>query len=145
MRVLIGCLAAHQLLAHVVPSPWWLPDLTLIGLVLSVGKAPQRWAVLSLTVGCFAMLWMARWAGAIFLGYLLCGWAVGTLARWWDTADARIQGCLVLAAGAAMTLGLLWLDHLWSLPVLGLALARVLVTGGCTPLVRRLVDTKARR
>lgn len=140
MTVLIGCLASHQLLAHVIPSPWWLPDLTLIGLVLSVGKAPRQWPALSVAAGCFTILWMARFPGHVFLGYLMCGWAVGALARRWDTADARIQWCLVLAAGAAMTLGLIWLDNLWSLPVLGLALARVVVTGCCAPIVRHLVD-----
>ena len=140
MRVLIGCVVVHAVLASVVPSPWWLPDVTLIGLVLAVGETPGQWPVLSGVAGLFTILWTARFPGHVFLSYLICGWAIGALAHRWDADDIRVQSCLVMATSTAVTLGLVWFDHLWSLPVAGLAGARVAVTGCCVPLVRCLRD-----
>ena len=40
MRLLAACWLTHALLAQAIPSPWWVPDVTLVGLVLSVTRSP---------------------------------------------------------------------------------------------------------
>jgi hypothetical protein len=137
MLILAGCLVAHALIALVVPSSWWVPDLTLVGLVLTVGKAPSQWCLLSGMAGLFTVAWAVRSSGPILVGYLLLGWIVHVLARHWDATDLRVQCLMSGIASLVMTFGALWLSGLWSLPLLGLASAHVAMTGLSVPLVWR--------
>lgn len=123
-----GCLLTHLFLASLVTSPWWVPDLTLVGLVVTVARAPHRWAVLSGLAGLFMAVWAIRFAQQIFLGYLVTGWAVHALCRQWDLTDRRVQWLVVGIASLAMTFGALWLDGLWSPALMGLAMTRVALT-----------------
>ena len=129
MSILAWCLVAHALLARLIASPWWVPDLTLVGLVLGVSLRPRRWLMASVMAGLFMMLGAVRFPVQIFLGYLLCGTIVQFAAQRWDTTDGRIQGCVVIVLSTLMTLGLLGLERLWSWPLLAFAALRVAVTG----------------
>jgi len=128
MGMLLGCLMAHSLLAASVPSPWWVPNLTLAGLVLAIGRSSRRWLILSGVAGLWTAMWAVRFPEAVFLGYLGCGWLAQELSRRWDMAEARVQSGLVGMASLLMTVGTLWLEGLWSVPLLGLAGVHVAVT-----------------
>ena len=138
MALLIGCVVTHALLAHLIASPWWLPDLTLVGLVLAVGRRPAQWLIASLVAALLPVVSAVRFSGQLFSAYLVCGWLVQLVGRRWDAADGRVQGAMVLMATAALTLGAIWLEDLWSLPLLGSAGLRVAATGLCVPLIQRL-------
>ena len=138
MSILAWCLVAHALLARLIASPWWVPDLTLVGLVLGVSLRPRHWLMASVVAGLFMMLGAVRFPAQVFLGYVLCGTLVQLSAQRWDTTDGRIQGCVVLILSAFMTLGLLGLERLWSWPLLAFAAVRVAVTGLSLPCVRSL-------
>ncbi|MDP3722836.1 MAG: hypothetical protein Q8R91_04990 [Candidatus Omnitrophota bacterium] len=139
MRVLLICLAAHVVAAQGCPFPWWVPDLTVVGLVVSVGDAPARWLGRSTLAGFWAAIWAIRFPVVILMGLLAVGWAVRLLARQWDVADPRLQALVVSVAGVVMGCGALCLDGLWSVPLLGLVGARAAVTTITVPLARRLL------
>ena len=139
MLILVGCLVAHGLLADIVPSPWWVPDVTLVGLVLAIGRLPRHWLLFSATAGISMMAWAVRFPQPVFVGYLGFGGVVRLLARQVDANDLRVQCFTAGLASAALSLGALWLDGLWSFSLLGLASGRVLLTAMAVPLARRLL------
>jgi hypothetical protein len=136
MGLLVGCLIAHALLADMIPWPWWVPNLTVLGLVLAIGKAPGRWLGLSGLAGGWTVVWAVRVPGLLLIGYLVMGWIVQGLARRWDTTEVRSQYGLVGMASFLMTVWVLWLDNLWSFPLFGLAGAHIAVTCAALPLLR---------
>jgi len=136
MGVLLGCLLAHALVAQLIPWPWWVPDITLVGLVLAVGRSPGQWLALSGLSGLWTVVWAVRFQGAVFIGYLALGWAVQALTRRWDATEVRVQAAMVAMASLFMTAGALWLDELWSWPLLGLAGAHVVMTCVTLPIAR---------
>lgn len=136
MNVLVGSLLMHVVLAQVVPSPWWVPDVALAGCVLVVSAAPKRWAPLSAVPAVAMMPWLTRATLPLGLGYLMCGAMVRLAATRWDVADARVQLTLVVVASTFMTLGAMALAGLCSLPVVGLAVLHVGLTALCVPLIR---------
>lgn len=142
MRLLIGCLLAHVVIAELVPSSWWVPDLTLIGLVLSVGERPERWLVGSALAGLATMVWAIRFPVPVSVGYLAFGWAVQAAARQWDATDERVQYLLVLVASVLFTFGALWLHDRWTFMLVGLALVRVVMTCSALPLVRGVFNSR---
>ncbi len=144
MALLIGCVVTHALLAHLIASPWWLPDLTLVGLVLAVGQRPAQWLVASLVAALLTVLSAVRFSGQLFSAYLLCGWFVQLVGNRWDATDVRVQGVAALMASALLTFGAIWFENLWSPPLLGLALAHVAITGLCVPTVRWLLMSSFR-
>ena len=129
MLVLVAYLAAHALIAQIVPSPWWVPDLTLVGLIFTVARSPRHWLALSVLAGLFTLAGTVRFPGPIFMSYLVLGWIVQWLAGHWDVTDARVQYFMTGLASLAMTFGALWLDGLWSWPLVGLASVHVALTG----------------
>ncbi len=135
----IGCLVAHVIAAGVLASPWMVPDLTLIGLVLVVMRAPHRWLLPSVAAGLSAVVWAIRSSSPIFVSYVLIGWLSQRIATQWDVADLRVQWLFVGVASTAVTFGLIWLDDLWSWPVIGLGLMRTAFTMLSVPLVRALM------
>ena len=143
MRVLATCLIVHVLLAGIIPSSWWVPDVTLVGLILAIARAPRQWLVCPGLAGVLMMAWAVRYPQLILIGYLGLGGAVRLLARQWDTNDLRVQYVTVSSASLLMSLGTLWLDDLWSLPLLGLVGARMLVTTMTLPLIRRLLERRS--
>ena len=138
MVVLLGCLAAHVAMAGLLPSPWWVPDLTLVGLILAISRTPHRWMLLSGSAGLLTAVWAVRFPHVVLVGSLGLGWIVRTLAKQWDITDVRLQRLLVAAASLLTTFGWLWLEGLWSLPVVAFAAMRVLMTSVSVSIVRRV-------
>ena len=134
-------LVAHVVVAGVVPSPWWTPNLTLVGLVLAIIQTPTRWLTFSGLAGLWMVVWAIRFPVPLLMSYLLLGWVAQLLARHWDTTDLRVQ-CMMVGVGALLTtLEVLWLDDLWSLPLLGWASVQVIVTVLAVPCARYLRET----
>jgi hypothetical protein len=128
MMILLGFLLAHAVLAQAPVSPWWVPDLTLVGMVLAIGRHPERWAVWAVMAAGWAMVWAIRMPWLVGLSYLGSGWGVRGLCRAWETSDVRMQSLATGAASLVLTAVLLWTDRLWSLPVAGLAVGRMGMT-----------------
>ncbi len=137
MRKLMSCLIAHQVLAGLVSSPWWVPDLTLAGLILTVARQPARWVLGASLAGVFISAWAIRFSGPIFLSYVFLGWGVQMLAKHWDVTDRRVQNLVGALASLLMTVGLVWLDGVWSLPIVGLAIVQVAMTTLSLVILRR--------
>ena len=138
LRMLVISLMAHVVVAGVVPSPWWTPNLTLVGAILAITHAPTRWFTFSGLAGLWMMVWAIRFPAPVLMSYLLLGWIAQLLARHWDTTDLRVQ-CVMVGVGSLLTtLELLWLDDLWSLPLLGWVSVQVMVTALALPCTRYL-------
>ena len=140
MLFLAGCWLAHAMFAGLIPSPWWVPDLTLAGLVLAVGRAPSRWLILSGAAGLFTIVWAVRFPLQILIAYLVVGGVMRTLTRAWDAADSRVQSLTAGVASLAMTFGALWLDGLWSMAHLGLAGVHAAVTALAVLVMQRALQ-----
>ena len=138
--LLASCMIAHAALAMMSPSPWWVPDLTLVGLVLSVARFPSRWLALSGTAGLLTMAWAVRSFSPMFAGYLLIGWATRLAGCRWDVTDLRIESWLAGGGSLLLTLGAFWLDDQWSLVLLFLMVIRTALTCGAVALVHHLAD-----
>ena len=143
MWLLLGALAAQAILVSAIPSPWWVPDLTLVGLVLAVARMPSRWLLFSVVAGVFTMAWAVRFPNQLFLFYVALGWGVRVLGRQWDATDLRVQVGMVGLAGALLSLGALWLDARSSLSLLELSMAHVAMTVLAVPCLRRLFERRA--
>ncbi len=139
MMLLVLCLLAQACLARAMASPWWVPDLTVIGLLLAVTRAPHRWLPLSLVAGAATILWTDRFASAILLGSVGFGWVLQALATRWDMNEWRAQSALAALVSLLMALGALWLDNTWSLVLAGLLVARMLLTALAVPVARRVL------
>jgi hypothetical protein len=126
--IFLFCVVAHVVMDGVIPSSWWVPDLTLVGLVVATARAPARWLLWSGLAGLVVSVWAARFAAAVFGGYLILGWGLRALAKRWDTTDLRLE-CLLVAGGVfVLTAGLAWLDGAWSPLLFGLVMGRAAMT-----------------
>jgi hypothetical protein len=126
--IFVACLLAHDALALLLP-PWWVPDLTLVGLVTAAAWTRPRWAGYALAAAWFASLWAVRSAELIFLGYFAVGWAAQRLAGLLDTRDPRVYALLVMGAGVLLAGLSLWAQPEVSLTLCALGLLRVGLTG----------------
>lgn len=130
MATLAGCLLAHAVLAQAPIAAWWVPDLTLVGMVLVIGRAPARWPLWAGMAALWAMLWAIRMPWLVGVSYLGCGWGVRRLCDAWETTDLRLQGLMIGLASLLITIVLLWIDRLWSLPMAAWTVVHVGVTAG---------------
>ena len=137
MLRLLAFITAHALLARVVPVPWGVPNLTLIGLVQASGSAPRRWLPFSLIAGCSAAMWAARAAGPLLLSYLLIGALMKGISGQLDTLEPRAQALLAAGLCVPLTAGWVWLDGHWSWTLAGWSLAHMMLTGAAALLLRR--------
>ena len=139
MGIVISCHLLHLIGAGISPSPWWVPNATLIGLVIAVTAKPRRWLENSLLAGLLMTVWAIR-TGWLFLPeYLLIGWIVRLTTIEWDVMDLRVQGSLLSAMACVLTLLHIWFENQWSSASVGLGLLHVASTLICLPLLRRLV------
>ncbi len=130
------CVAAHVVLVQIVGSPWWVPNLTLVGLVLSVAAFPSRWFWLSAIAGWVMMLWTIRYSGLVMATFLVVGWVVRVLARHWDVTNVHVQRWVVGGASVVIAGGALWSEQLWSLWLLGALCVHVVLTIAAVSLLR---------
>jgi hypothetical protein len=138
MSTLVMCLVIHLTLAMAVPSPWVVPNLTLIGLVLAVSRTPRRWAAYALLVGVVAMLSAVRAPSAAFFGYVAAGAACRAVSLQWDANDRRVQWVVTGVVDFLLTLSALWLEGVWSVRLTAAGLLRAGVSVLCLHLVQAL-------
>lgn len=128
--LLFGCsVLLTSALSRYAPTPWLVPDLALISLVIGMTHWARRldgpWLLASAMMGIMA----PRHPLAVCLGYLLVGEGIAWVMKRWDS---RARGVLLvlLAAGETLLVGWWWcVDRMtptWAM--LGWAMARVLIT-----------------
>lgn len=137
MRMLLGCLMLHALLAAMAPSPWWVPNLTLVGLVMAIRREPRRWPIASAVAGFFTVAWAVRFPLQLLAGFLGLGALVRWLSTQWDLDDPRVQDAVVACGSGVTSAGLLWLDGLWSPMLAGWVVVHTAVTVLAARLMRR--------
>lgn len=126
---LAAYLVVQQLAVMISPSPWWIPDITAIGLVVTVGRPRAGWLGLSLFAGCVAMALAVRFAGAVLVWYVALGWLVHRLRRHWDASDVRVQSLVAGVSSLVMVLAMLGMGRIGSLSLLWWVVARAALTG----------------
>ncbi len=126
-------------LTTALPSPWWVPDLVLVAMVLVITRRREDWVLAAAAAALWHALWAARVAAHLALAYLLTGWVVRLIAGHVDTQDWRVQIALAAAGCGLVTFGALWIEGRWSVGLLGLAIMRTLVTGGAVAVMRGLI------
>ncbi len=142
MRLLV-CLAVHALVAGVVPSPWAVPNLTLVGVVVCVTQSPRQWLLIASTAGLVVMAGSIRVPGPVFVSYLVVGAVLRRLIVRWDAADLRVQVLVTGIAAGLLVVSALWLEDLWSVPLMVRGLGHVALTVGSLVVVRRLLGQSA--
>ena len=135
--VLVGCFAAQLLLARVLPSPWWVPDLLAAGLVVAILRAPSWWMAFSAFAASGTVLWSVRHGAALFMAWVALGGMVRLLIDRWDIEELRVQMVVVGLASLVLMAGSAWLDEVWSLELAGWMALRAVLTALVLPMVRR--------
>jgi hypothetical protein len=138
LPLMLSCAVAHAAFAMASPDVWMAPNLTVIGLVLSVARSPSHWPAIGVLAALCTMIWAVRFAGVIAAGCLAAAWGVSWVARQWDAADERVQGALVLLASGALSGSALWMHGLWSFALAGVVVMHTALTYGAFLIVRRL-------
>lgn len=140
MIALVGCLVFQAVLASVLPSPWWVPDLASIGLVLAIAAVPHRWLAYAGVAAAAMLAWTIRWAPPSLALVFLAAWSVRTAARRWDAADPRVQVALIIGVSSVLTLAALWSESLMRVATLwGWAGLRLILTVLTACAVARIV------
>lgn len=143
--VLLVCLLLHVALSTIISSPWWVPDLTLVGLMLAIFASPRAWLWYAAVAGLATMVWAVRFPLPIVMSYLIVGMIAQLLTRQWDATDVRVQSLVVSAGSLLMTAGLLWLDNRISFRLAGLVMIHVVMTGFSALIIRRFFPWHTRR
>ena len=138
MGPLVICLLVHHVAVQLVPSPWICPDFTTLGLVLTIARRPSSWWLASIVTGLWLMVWAIRFPVWVALASFGCGAFIRAAAGPWDLADSRVQGLVVSAASAGLTVTGLWLDAHLSPLLLGMAALRVALTVLSLPLAQAI-------
>ena len=122
-----------------LPSPWFVPDLTLLGMAVLILRLPEHPFAPAWLAGVAAMTLAGRHPLWVGLAYLAAGVAVKWMARQWEVTEpfrerlviGIAQGGLLilLASTGPVTVGLIVMAGLQ----VGLTLL-------CLPLMRAFVD-----
>lgn len=126
--ILAGGIGLHWMLADLLVSSWWVPDLTLLAVILVVIASPTRWWLAASLAGLATMCRMAHCPAAALLWYGGLGLALRMCAAVWNLADQRILGSVVGLAEALWVGLLLWVQDGWHLAVLPPAAVHVALT-----------------
>lgn len=123
-----------------VGSPWVVPDLILISMILAMAKVPEDPPMSpGLWGAVLAMVATLHEPVAVGLAYLGAAWLVRRLAFRLDLADPTIQ-LMIVGIGEAFLLGVwLMLDSRLRVGMVTLFVVRLGMTVGCVPMMRRLV------
>ena len=138
MRLLIGCAMAQYVLALCSPSPWWVPDLVLVALILGVTRTPAKWLNLSICAGLLQALSAARHPAVLFVVDVLIGGLIWLAPRLADMSTGQLQRAAIGLSSIFMMGMMCWLDELWSVVLLGLLLWRLSLTLLSAELVRQV-------
>ena len=141
--LVIGFLAAHFTLAQLLPTPWWTPNLTVIGLLFATVRKPQHWWLWAALCGTGLALgmvrfpvWMIAASAALAYGFQWC------TRRWNANEDWHVQALMVLAGTLGMMLFLFWLDGAWSLKLLRPLAEHLAATLAAYVVARRIVAVR---
>ena len=135
--ILIGCFALQLLLARVMPSPWWVPDLLAAGLVVAILRVPSWWMIFSAFAACGTVLWSVRHTAPLFMMWILLGGALRLLIDRWDIEALRVQMVAVGVVSLAIMAGSAWMDDVWSLELAGWMALRAILTALVLPMMRQ--------
>jgi hypothetical protein len=140
----IGSLAVQWLLCGVA-SPWWVPDVTLVAVMLVIASAPDGWWLPSAIAGLLTMGWMIQAPALPLVWYLALGLGVSLGSGFWDLGDRRIQLVAIgIAEGVWLSLHV-WFQDVAVLPLAGWLLLHVGITLLSVPMMRRLVPQMTQR
>jgi hypothetical protein len=142
--IALACVGLHAALGQIAPSPWWVPNLPLVGLILLIVRVPSRWLPISGLMAVGELMWMTRFAQPLVACYVALGGGVSLIVRQWDVEDPLVFGVVVALASTSFAVLCLWLEGAWSWRVAGLAGMHVLLTVMSAPLVAALVRRLAR-
>lgn len=143
MLRLLAFIAAHALLARLVPVSWNVPNLTLVGLAQAAGSTPSRWLSLSLVAGLSSAIWAVRDPGALLVSYLAAGACARLVSGGLDTAEPRVQSLLAVILCVPLTTVWVWLDGHWSWTLAGWSLTHMSFTAAAALLLqRRAIDRR---
>ena len=135
--------ALHVVLGRWVASPWLMPDLTLISMVLAMTLPSQSLLGPALLAGFFVMLSTPQQPLLLGGTYVGAGWLIQVLALRWDLTDSTLQQLTVGAAEAGLLAMWLMLNAQVTMGLLLLAGMKLVMTVVCVPLVsfvmRRLI------
>ena len=137
LPLLLAGAAAQAVLASFAPSPWWVPDLTLLALLVAVADAPPRWLLYGALAGWLSGVWMAQDAWVVVAAHIVLAAVIRIGTQMWDLTDRRIQRLCVGTLSLALWSSLAWLQDAWSLPMAGGLLLRSGLTVLALPLVAR--------
>lgn len=143
MIFVLSCLLIHLGLVTAAASTWWIPNVTLLALILAVARHPTRWLGPALLTAFAIVVWAVRDAREVFLAPLAIAGIVRLLVQHWDGHDLRVQILLVTAGVLAWNLTGLWLDGAWERSMLQLLIAQPVLTGASVPLVRALAEPRS--
>ena len=138
MSPLLICLLVQHVFVQLVPSPWVCPDFTMLGLVLTITRRPSSWWLASIIAGLWMMVWAIRFPVWIAFASFGCGAFIRAAAGSWDLTDGRVQGIVLSAASAGLTIAGLWLDARFSPLLFGWAALRVAVTVLSLPIAQAI-------
>ena len=136
--VIIGLSVVDWLLCWLV-WPWWVPDVTLVSVVLLIAAEPRRWLVLAATAGLLAMCWTVPMPAMALAWYGGLGASLRGLGRIIDLGDLRVQ-LLVIGFAEALWLALhVWLQSALSISLVGWSVVHIAATLIAVPWLRRVV------
>lgn len=138
--VIVGLLALCQMaLGRWVASPWFMPDLTLTGIVLAVILVPGR-PLGPACLGGLAVLLLSVQHPVAMGGMLLgVGVLVKGAAGQWDLTAPSLQRVAVACAQGTFLAAQIALGASLTRDLLVLAISHLLITTLCVPLVRSLL------
>ena len=121
-------LAAHLVTVQLIPSPWLVPNLTLVGVVAGVAAAPQHWLGLAAVAGLLSMIWAPSQGWFVGAGYIVVGAFARLATKHWDASDPRVSAVLMAVGSGVVTAG--WVALLPARPwaLVGLAALHVALT-----------------
>lgn len=135
MKLFLGCVFLHFVLVQWF-SPWWVPNLTLVGALLGICLQPARWWMYGLAAGWALTFWSTRHPQWLVGCFLVIGALVALGSRQWNLSDGRVQMGAMACAMAFFAAVILWIDHIafwpiafnvliwWSVSVLAVPLVR---------------------
>ena len=123
-----------------IVSPWWVPDLSLVSLILTMGPSSARWLIRSWLIGIVTMCWDVQAPLVPLLWYPAVAGSLRLVAQRWDLEDLRVQLVLVALAESMWLLLHVWIQDIATLPLLALAVLHVAVTVITVPAMRQAMS-----
>jgi len=133
------CVIAHVFVSNLISLPWLVPDLTLVGLVLVVGRNPRNWMPVSVVTGLIMSVFVVRGLPIVMVSYIALGLCINVASRQWNITDERLECGIVALASLLLGLGWVWLDDVWLPMVVGFSVIRAGLTASAAWGLRKLV------